>query len=80
MSEHCLGCRIHAPKETSCPGLPSPAMLAVVEAAAIMRGVLRPIFDYVPLTDRMRSDVWTAMKTYDDALAAFVAPSAQETS
>ena len=82
--QHCLGCcgatKVLAPLwsgdgpkaicETQCPGLPFPDVAAVIAAAQIMRSILLPIFDYVPLTDKMRGEVWSAMKGYDDALDA----------
>ena len=82
MREHCPGCCGNIEKDrffpnggmsmrSPCPGAPlPPAVQAVLQSAQIMRSILLPIFDYVPLTDKMRGEVWSAMKGYDDALAA----------
>ena len=49
--------------------LPESKVEAVMRSASTMRTILRPIFDYVPLSDKRRGEVWSAMKEYDDALA-----------
>ena len=48
---------------------PESKVEAVMRSASTMRTVLRPIFDYVPLSDKLRGEVWSAMKEYDDSLA-----------